>query len=266
MFPTAPLPSISGPAPRCCVRSPSGWLSWTWNGCSPSPTVPIVGETTPRRRGCRRSSSKPRTEPQLSRTKARYELTMQATRDPATGRDSAASHRRVHQAAPGNPRPTHAARRRIGVGRGRGSEQRHADVHQRSAATRSPMATGSSTVPNNSTRSCRLSPPASSRARTRGGSPMRNERAPTRHGLSGGFRGVGACQSIHYMVLYENRVSRRSRPSPSPCQPSPCTFQSNHLSGVYKLPEPDPVLTHLPSQDLCRRSHQPEFAALGGIS
>jgi hypothetical protein len=28
---------------------------------------------------------------------------------------------------------------------------------------------------------------------------------------SGGFRGVGACQSMRYMVLYENRESRRSR-------------------------------------------------------
>jgi hypothetical protein len=84
---------------------------------------------------------------------------------------------------------------------------------------------------------------------------------------SGGFRGVGACQSMRYMVLYENRERRRSRAvGERLVSRVRALFRATHLSGVYKLPEPDPVLTHLPSQDLCRRSHQPEFAALGGVS
>ena len=84
------------------------------------------------------------------------------------GRDPAASHRRIHQAASGNSGAAHAARRRIGVGSGRGSEQHHADVHQRPAAAIRPRATGSSKAPNNSTGSWRRSLPAFSRVRTRG--------------------------------------------------------------------------------------------------
>ena len=35
--------------------------------------------------------------------------------------------------------------------------------------------------------------------------------APARHGLAADFAALGSCQSMRYMVLYENRVSRRSR-------------------------------------------------------
>ena len=62
--------------------------------------------------------------------------------------------------------------------------------------------------------------------------------------LADGFRGSGSCQSTRYMILYENRV-----------KPTPST--ATHLSGVYKLPEPNPTPVS---------GRYPETVVVGGIS
>ena len=51
---------------------------------------------------------------------------------------------------------------------------------------------------------------------------------------------LASCQSIRCMVLYENRVSPRSRAVSAKAR---ARVRAMQLSGVYKLPEPNPALT-----------------------
>ena len=74
--------------------------------------------------------------------------------------------------------------------------------------------------------------------------------------VSAGFQGVGSCQSMSDMVLYENRVIRRSRTVGEPAiSRIRARVRATQLSGVYKL-----------SDSMSDPDRQPKLAALGGIS
>src|ERR1700743_1991070 len=85
--------------------------------------------------------------------------------------------------------------------------------------------------------------------------------------VSGGFRGVGSCQSMSDLVIYEKRVIRLSRTVGEPAiSRIRALVRATRLSGVYKLSDPDPVLFDRQPQHRRRRCRNPKLVALGGIS
>ena len=185
-------------------------------------------------------------EPQLYRTRARYELTMQATRDPALAailQQATDEFTKLHREILVQLMP-HGAE--LDSGRRRGSEQRHADVHQWPAAAVRPRR------PDHRQSRTTRRDPVGDRVRDPeefGQGPAHPDRRPSRVAPRGGRvrvrapaghgSGSGSCQGTRCMVLYENRVG------PCSCAvfSGACAhIRATQLSGVYKLPQPNPAL------------------------